>query len=168
LKKHPLVFITTQHKAAIIMITTTLIAPVSVMNVTVNEAEDLVGPVIIALLWSFWPSGAKRMEGLQILNIQDIGFNSSLTFMSLLFTYFVIRHLMGKTSRYRAYFTGLLSIIPPMLAGIQNMIVLIRNGIFVYSGAIPIQLFIGLIIVKQYAPIEDKESWLQENSEDAW
>ena len=150
------------------MIVITLIAPISVMNVPVNENENLVGPVIIALLWSFWPTGAKRREGLQIFNIQDINLNSSLTFMSLLYTYFIIRHLIGKTPRCRVYLAGLLSIIPPMLAGILNIIVHIRNGIFVYSGAIPIQLLIGLIIVKRFAPIEDKGPWLYENSEDTW
>jgi hypothetical protein len=138
--------------------------------------EWIVDVSIIAVLWVYLPSywdmntGAFGIMGggLHILNPSATVLSLMFTIFNLIFAYQVIRFCKGETSKRSAIIPGVLSLVLPLLMAWQgySMYVIefmLGTGSFVYIGPIPIQLIVGLILMRLFGPWEIETPWEEED-----
>jgi hypothetical protein len=164
----------TLNQIVALMILVTLVFPVTALWQGGHRSgeEWIVDVSIIAVLWIYLPpywdmnSGAFGVwgGGLHILNPSATIITLILTIFNLIFAVQVIRFCKGEASKRSALVSGLLSLVLPLLMAWQaySMYVIefmLGTGLFVYVGPIPIQLIIGLVLMRFAGPWKIDTIW---------
>jgi hypothetical protein len=144
-------------KAKSIMVFVTLFAPFgvyfhSVRNFTVEVS-------VHAILWGTRPD--LNYSGSSILFDIFITFVWGLYYgiFNIWFGFEVIRYFNDYTRKRRAILAGVLSIAYPMIWAIISWGWISYSDTFVYIGPIPIQLVIGLLLMKYFGEPQLHEPW---------
>lgn len=140
--------------------------------------EWIVDVTVIAVLWIYLPSywdmnhGAFGIwgGGLHILNPSATILSLVFTIFNLVFAVQVIRFCKKEASRRSALIPGVLSLLLPLLMAWQayDMYVIefmMGTEILVYIGPIPIQIIVGLILMRFAGPWESVEIWDDDTKE---
>ena len=135
-----------------------------------------------SLLWSivasFWMINADSSTGGSITEVAVINPNSAISvsiycLFNILFAIQVIRFCRNETSKRFALTPGIISIVFPIYFFLQFYIYLFdfieHSGILLYIGPIPIQLIIGLLIMRYAGPWSVTKPWDEdEKGEKTW
>lgn len=140
--------------------------------------EWIVDVSIIAVTWIYLPSywemnrGAFGVwgGGLHVLNPSAMILSLIFSIFNLIFAFQVLRFCKGEASKRSAFVSGLLTLVLPLLMAWQaySMYVIefmVGTGNFVYVGPIPIQLIVGLILMRFSGPWSIETPWEGEDVE---
>lgn len=132
------------------MIITTAISPIACMPATYSSGNSpaVAEYMLFANTWTLAPQWFYYSPGFSFLILDWQLSILIITGWSLLFTYGIIRYVEGKITHRRAHFYGFLSVLPVIIIGLIHMSQLLSSNIIAYSGSIPIQLLVGLIIIR--------------------
>jgi hypothetical protein len=142
--------------ASIIMALATLVPPF--MTVFSHLDGQSISVAIVALIWAIFPPSSPT-SGFQILDGNWLQGSLPLGFFNIVFAFQVIRFIRGKSSKVKTLAVGVMTIIIPMIAFFGMLPYMISRQIFVYVGPIPIQLVIGLFLMRFFAPEEPTTPW---------
>ncbi len=142
--------------AELIMTLATIVAPF--MTIMSNITGRGISIAITALFWAIFPPTSPT-SGFQILDAHWLPGSLSLGFFNILFAFFVIGYIRGKSSKRKMLAAGAMTIIIPMIAFFSVLPYMILNEYFVYIGPIPIQLAIGLFLMRSLGPQEPTTPW---------
>lgn len=129
---------------------------------------------VIALTWVYLPPEQDIIVfglssgGFHILNPGVILTTSIVWVFNALFALYVIKYYQGRTSRRTVLLTAVLSILLPLFNVIQALDILQRSELLVYIGPIPIQLVVGLLLVRQKTLDKDVSSEPVDSSSEPW
>ena len=142
--------------AELIMTLATLIPPfLTIMSHIDGESISI---AITGLLWAIFPPKSPT-SGFQILDTHWLQGSLTLGFFNILFAFLVIGFIRGRSSRIKPLAAGAMTIVIPLLAFLRYLPYMILNEYFVYIGPIPIQLIIGLVLMRTLAPKEPTTPW---------
>jgi hypothetical protein len=148
--------------AELIMALATLIPPFMTMFYALDGRGIYVATT--ALFWAIFPSvdpanGLTPSSGFQILDGSWLQGSLPLGFFNIVFAFQVIRYIRGKSSKRRTLAAGAMTLVIPVIAFFFSLRHMITNEYFVYIGPIPIQLAIGLILMRFLSPKEPTAPW---------
>ncbi len=155
-----------------------LLTPFAVFFWTLVGNSATIGNLVYALLWAHIPAGANNsIPGTTIFGI-DMQVNPESIFygfhildplvlqwiplfgiFNITFLIQVIRCTREKVSIRSTLITGILTLVIPLFQTITYWQQLITIDQYYYFGPIPIQLIIGLLIVKHYGPRPIDTPW---------
>ena len=138
-----------------IMLIVTLVAPLVALWQGGTESEIDVS--IIAITWVFlplhWDNNVAAFGvyggGLHLLNPAVILNTSILWIFNALFTLYVIRYYQERTSKRFVLLLGGLTLLLPLINVLMAVDYLWKRRLLVYIGPIPIQLIVGLLLIRQ-------------------
>lgn len=171
------------REIAIVMLIATLFLPtINTRGSGHHIANEIVrGVNIYALLWtirlSYWiiySQSGISIEGIEILNPYYMLGASIYSLFNMIFALQVIRFCRKKTSKRVALVTGIIGLIFPMIFMPSWMYqdaldFFWRSGLIIYYGPIPIQIIIGLIIMRYAGPWKVTKPWEdEEKSHEEW
>jgi len=134
-----------------IMVITTLIAPCGVYFFSVRNSNITVS--VHAILWSIMPEHSGLSE------IVIVVMRLSYGIFNIWFGIAVIRSFEDYTRKRTAIIAGVFSMAYPLVLAIISWPWIIQSESLVYMGPIPIQLIIGLLIMKYFGEPEIHEPW---------
>jgi hypothetical protein len=97
--------------------------------------------------------------GFQFLNYWALSMGVPLGFFNILFAFQVIRYTREEAGRMSTLIAGCLTLVFPFLSLAMTLPYMIMNSYFVYIGPIPIQLIIGLLLMKMARRPEPTTPW---------
>ena len=150
------------HSITIIMTLVTLLAPNAMIPWTISynyNFQTIVGGAMFAILWVVLPPDAFP-SGFLFLNPYYVILGVILGAFNILFGVQVYRFCKKKTSWKRAILSGVLTLAIPFVFVVIFIYPLLANP--VYIGPIPIQLIVGLIIVRLLKTEEKETPWIDE------
>ncbi|MGY5858907.1 MAG: hypothetical protein RTU63_06025 [Candidatus Thorarchaeota archaeon] len=142
--------------AELIMVLATLVPPFMTIFYGLDGRGIYVA--VTALFWAIFPPVAPA-SGFQILDGHWIQGSLPLGFFNIVFAFQVIRYIRGKSGKRKTLAVGVMTLVVPLIAFFFYLRYMIINGFFVYIGPIPIQLVIGLILMRSLAPEEPTTPW---------
>jgi hypothetical protein len=138
------------------MVIATLFAPYGVYFESLSDS--IISVSIHAILWGTLPeynvSGSIIYDSYII-----IGRGIFYGIFNIWFGFEVIRYFKDYTRKRAAIVAGVLSIVYPLAWAIISWPWIIFSGTFVYIGPIPIQLVIGLLLMKYFGEPKIHEPW---------
>lgn len=164
----------TNRQIILVMLFVTLVFPVtsSWQGGSGTGEEWIVDVSIIAVTWiylpSYWDMNHSAFGvsggGLHILNPSAMIMSLIFSIFNLIFAFQVIRFCKGKASKRSTLVSGVLTLVLPLLMAWQaySMSVIefmVGTGNFVYVGPIPIQLIVGLILMRFSGPWSIETPW---------
>ncbi len=139
-----------------IMVIATLITPFGVYFQSLNDSTISVS--VNAILWGTLPeynvSGSIIYDSYII-----IGRGLFYGIFNIWFGFEVIRYFKDHTRKREAIIAGVLSIVYPLALAITSWQWISYSDTFVYIGPIPIQLVIGLLLMKYFGEAQLHEPW---------
>jgi hypothetical protein len=155
-----------------------LLSPFAIFFWTIVGNFATVGNLVYALLWAFIPEGANNsipgttlfgidlhvnpdslFYGFHILDPMVLQWVPLFGICNVIFLIQVIRHIREKASFRSTLVAGVLTLVIPFFQTITYWRQLITIDSYYYFGPIPIQLIIGLLIVKIYGPKPIETPW---------
>lgn len=134
-----------------VMVITTLFAPFGVYFFSIRNSNITVS--VHAILWSIMPENSGLNE------IFIVVMRLSYGIFNIWFGFAVIRYFDDYTRKRTAIIAGVLSIVYPLVLAIISWPWIIQSETLVYMGPIPIQLIIGLLIMKYFGEPKLQEPW---------
>ncbi|TFH05474.1 MAG: hypothetical protein E4H14_12670 [Candidatus Thorarchaeota archaeon] len=134
-----------------VIIITTLLAPSGVYFFSLQNENITVS--VHAILWSIMPEHSGLSE------IVIIVMRLSYGIFNIWFGIAVIRTFEDYTRKRTAIIAGVFSMAYPLVLAIISWPWIIQSESLVYMGPIPIQLIIGLLIMKYFGEPEIHEPW---------
>ena len=146
----------TLNQVTFIMIIVTLTAPMAVFwhGGGYDDSSWHIYISIIAITWVYLhlDKGITvfgiSSEGLIILNPTAIITTSIFWVFHALFALYIIRYYQEQTSKRSVLLIGGFTLLLPLMNTIQALDFLRMSGLIVYIGPIPIQLIIGLLVIR--------------------
>ncbi len=172
----------TARQISLVMLFATLFVPTAnLQGPGYMQANEYVMTVrVTALIWamdiSYWIINSQvgiSIAGFSIFGILD-PFWMLITVIysafNIVFAIQVVRFCRNQTSKRLALLAGVLTIVFPLIfdpygayLGIQDMIdFTMRSGLLLYVGPLPIQLIIGLVIMRYAGPWKLTKPWQEE------
>jgi hypothetical protein len=149
--------------AAFAMIVVTLFAPIEILHFRNIYDDSFVGPVLIAFLWTLWPSEGFQYQGLHFFDLMQFNLALPATILPAVFGYLVVRNLRGQPSPKLEFGIGLLSILPASLQGLLFLSLQLQDGITAYSGPIPIWLVAGFLLIRFFGSHNvEEDEWVSD------
>ena len=145
---------TNSNLTIVIMGVATLLAP---FGVYFFSGGDPISVSIHAILWGIMPEGTG-IGGVSFLNYIVVGRGLFYGVFNIWFGIEVVRHFSDSTRRRAATIAGVLSLLYPVIWAIIALPWLIA-GSLVYLGPIPIQLIVGLIVMRYTGQPEIISAW---------
>ncbi|MFW9919648.1 MAG: hypothetical protein ACFFED_08615 [Candidatus Thorarchaeota archaeon] len=172
----------TIREITVAMLVVTLIIPAAIIpgGGHYSGNEIVRGAAIVALLWicrlSYWmidSSTGILIEGMDIVNPIFMLSAFIISIFNILFAIQVVRFCQSKSSKGIAFVLGILSLIFPVVFNppwaYEYVLDFLRAGLPIYYGPIPIQLIIGLLIMRYAGPWKVTEPWNEEKeSQENW
>lgn len=171
----------TIKQISLIMLFATLFLPTANLQgpTSVQANEYIMGVRVTALIWamdiSYWIINSQvgiSITGFSILDPDPFWMLITLIYSAfdVVFAIQVVRFCRNQTSKRLALLAGVLTIVFPMIfnpygayLGIQDMIdFIMRSGLLLYIGPLPIQLIIGLVIMRYAGPWKLTKPWQEE------
>ncbi|MCK5151523.1 MAG: hypothetical protein KAQ65_06775 [Candidatus Thorarchaeota archaeon] len=164
----------------IIWILVTLFAPIAIFFWTIAGGMALIGGTVYSLLWVY-TIGSTNFDfmgtslfgiflpvdpnnifyGLHILNPLVMQWVPIFGIFNILFAVQIIRYTRGKASLRSSLILGILTLVMPLFQTVIYMPYILNYSYFPYTGPIPIQLALGLIIAKKYGPKPLDAPWAE-------
>jgi hypothetical protein len=147
------------------MVMVTLFAPIAVgsligtLAVPGGSQVESVDYVIVALVWSFGSGNTYYNSGLFVFEPLHILGYLSLTFFQIVFGVLVVRYCQDKCSRGWVDLVAIASIAFPVLVLALKIPTYIALHVLAYDGPVPIQLIIGLLLVKSHKVPGSDSPW---------
>ena len=132
----------------------TLIPPYTTFLLGFSEYR--VYTAVYAILWAINPPGAF---GLQILSSEALSMGPILGVFNILFAIQVVRYAKEETGKMGTLIVGCLTLFLPLTSLLVTLPFMIMNSYFVYIGQIPIQLIVGLFLMKAARKPEPTQPW---------
>lgn len=171
----------TIKQISLIMLFATLFLPTANLQGPeyMQANEYVVGVRVTALIWamdiSYWIINSQvgiSIAGFSILDPDPFWMLITLIYsvFNVVFAIQVVRFCRNQTSKRLAILVGVLTIVFPLIfnpygayLGIQDMIdFTMRSGLLLYIGPLPIQLIIGLVIMRYAGPWKLTKPWQEE------
>jgi len=146
-------------QAAIIMALVTLIPPYTTFLLGFSEYR--VYAAVYAILWAIDPPGAF---GFQILTSEALSMGPILGIFNILFAIQVVRYTKEETGKMGTLIVGCLTLFLPLTSLLVTLPFMIMNSYFVYIGPIPIQLIVGLFLMKAARKPEPTQPWEEDEN----
>ncbi len=175
--------LTQQQIIGIILFVTLALPVMSMFHGGTRTGEEWVVDIsLVAITWIYlpdhWNENSGTMGamggGFHILEPAVMLSTSLLCIFNILFAIQVVRFCKGDASKKSALLSGVLTLILPVLMAWQAYSWYLQEYIqqtenFVYVGPIPIQLIIGLLLIRFAGPWNVKGPWKDSESEqDKW
>jgi len=161
----------------IVWILVTLFAPFAVFFYIITGVGSVMDGTIYSLLWAvisrndysfrgmsflglYIPVDSSNVfYGLHILNPMILLMVPVYGFFNILFAVQVVRYAQAKTSMSKTALVGLLTLAIPLYEIFIFVPYMLSNGYLHFTGPIPIQLIVGLLIAKKYSPKPPETPW---------
>ncbi len=140
-----------------IMTITTLFAPSGVYFFSLRNSNITVS--IHAILWGIMPEQSSSSGSIILDSYIIVGRGLVVGVFNIWFGFEVIRYFNDYTRKRRAILAGVLSIAYPLVLAIVSWPWIRFSESFVYLGPIPIQLLIGLLLMKYFGEPILREPW---------
>jgi hypothetical protein len=173
---------TTLPKSVVIVwILVTLLVPIGIYFWMIAGNMALIGGIVYSFLW-LYTIGPANLDfdgtsifgiyipvdansifyGIHILNPLVLIWVPFFGLFNILFAIQVVRHTKGKASLKSTIVVGLLTLAMPLYQTTIYLPIVLRYSYFSYTGPIPIQLILGLCIIKKYSPKPIESPWEEE------
>ena len=148
--------------AELIMVLATLVPPFMTIFYGLDGRGIYVA--VTALFWAIFPpvapaNGLAPASGFQILDGNWLQGSLPLGFFNIVFAFQVIRYIRGRSGKWKTLAAGATTLVVPIISFIFYLRYMIMNDYFVYIGPIPIQLVIGLLLMRSLGPKEPTKPW---------
>lgn len=159
----------TPIQAGIVMMFVTLVVPFALTFAASYGTEGvyLGGYNLVATLWGVGPIGNPSMQ-IRAFHPLDIIPSLILSIPNIIFSCQIIRYLKGKTSSLRTLIFGIIGFLFPFTVTISRMISLLEYGYLTYSGSLPFQIIMGLILMKYPGPPAETPWESEEAYSESW
>lgn len=172
----------TSRQVALIMLFVTLFIPTNnLMGPGHMQANEfVVGVRVTALIWtldiSYWIINLQvgiSIADFSILDPYSMFAAVIYSVFNIVFAVQVVRFCRGQTSKRLTVFVGMLTLLFPLVFSpywyYQEILAFIeRSGLLLYIGPLPIQLIIGLIIMRYAGPWKVTEPWEGGHAREDW
>ena len=144
----------------LIFIVVTLLAPNNVYPLSLlgEFHSHQVNVCIAALLWMYLPYSVVYEDAFNLINITILPLLFALSFFNILFAFQVVNL---RTKEALPWITGILTLVPGVIAMLLVQQELLRSSILVYIGPIPIQFIVGMIVAKIIKQPEPLDIWAE-------
>jgi len=139
------------------MVFVTLFAPSGVYFFSLRNSNITVS--IHAILWGIMPEQSSSSGSIILDSYIIVGRGLVVGIFNIWFGFEVIRYFNDYTRKRTAVLAGVLSIAYPLVLAIISWPWIRYSESFVYMGPIPIQLFIGLLLMKYFGEHKLREPW---------
>ena len=158
----------TPIQAGIVMLFVTFIIPfiVTISGSWGTRGVNLRGINIVATLWGIGPVGSPDSQ-FHIFHPLEMIPGLFLSFPNIAFSGQIIRYLKGKTTYRRTIMLGILGFLFPFTFTLNIMVSLLQYGYFVYSGSLPFQIMMGIVLMKYPGP-PTEAVWDSEKEREDW
>ena len=125
---------------------------------TYYSGHSSVDVTIVALFWRV-DLFELSQASFQVFTFLSVFAGVSFGFFNIIFAFQVIRYIRGDTTRKKTLVAGVLTLISPIIMLLAAWPIMFEYGIFPYIGPIPIQLAIGLLLMRFAGPKEVTTPW---------
>lgn len=162
----------------VVWILVTLLVPIGIYFWMIAGRMSLIGCNIYSMLWLYTVSSTNRdfmgtsifgvylpvdsysvVYGLHILNPLVLMWAPVFGIFNILFAVQVVRYTKGKATLRSTILVGLLTLAMPLFQTLIYLPDALKYWDIPYIGPIPIQLIVGLCIVKKYSPEPLETPW---------
>ncbi len=140
-----------------VMVITTLLAPSGVYFFSLRNSNITVS--IHAILWGIMPEQSSSSGSIIFDSYIIVGRGLFVGIFNIWFGFEVIRYFNNYTRKRTAILAGVLSIAYPLVLAVVSWPWISYVESFVYMGPIPIQLVIGLLLMKYFGESKLLEPW---------
>lgn len=144
----------------------TLFAPIAVGSPFTYRSLDSsvmsVDILVIAPVWSFGTGENFYTAGLFVFEPLHIIGYLSVTFFGIVFGVLVVRHCQDKCSRKWVRVAALASIAVPLFILALKVPTYLALHYLAYDGPVPIQLIVGLLVVRSHRVPGSESPWFNE------
>lgn len=157
----------TFHQIVFLMTLVTLFAPIAVGSSIgwVDERVASVDQFIVAPVWSLGKDPISYTSGLFMFDPLHIIGYLPVTFFGMVFGVLVIRYCQDKCSRRWVHFGAIASMAFPLFILAMKIPTYIAWHVLAYDGPVPIQLIVGLLLVRSHRVPGSDSPWLDEEKE---
>ena len=142
--------------ASIIMALATVMPPHTTLVYGIDGQSVYI--VIIALFWAIYPPVAA-VSGFRMLDDYSLPGGFYIGFFNIVFAFMVIRFIRGDSSKRKTLAVGALTTLIPLVSLVFTWPLMVSKESFPYLGPIPIQLAIGLLLMRFIGPKEPTTPW---------
>ena len=141
-----------------IMVITTLLAPSGVYFFSLRN-DSIITVSIHAILWGIMPEQSSSSGSIIFGSYIIVGRGLFYGIFNIWFGFEVLRYFKDYNRKRTAILAGVLTIAYPLALAIISWPWIRFSETFVYMGPIPIQLVIGLLLMKYFGEPEIREPW---------
>ncbi len=172
----------TPKQVALIMLFVTLFIPTNNLAGSghMQANEFVIGVRVVALVWtlelSYWIINSQvgiSIADFSILNPYSMLAAVVYSVFNIVFAVQVVRFCRNQTSKRLTIFVGMLTLLFPLVFSpywyYQEILAFIeRSGLLLYIGPLPVQLIIGLIIMRYAGPWKLTKPWEEGHAREDW